>query len=235
MSRPVALDLFSCGAGAGRGYRLAGFRRVICIDNADHEASVIAAGCEFHRMDWREGLEKFGHLADLIHASPPCQHDSIMTQCRPGVRDEYPDLTVPVIRALEVTGKPWVVEQPESSAARAKMGSPVMLCGTAYGLAVEIGGRSYELRRHRLFASNLPLTGSSCDHRLRAFPLYGHGYPGNRRQEFRGLEFASAARAVMGIDWTTGRRELTEALPPVFTQDLGRQFMALAAGWARAA
>ena len=226
MSAAVALDLFSCGAGAGHGYRLAGFRRVICVDIADHGPSVSAAGCEFHQMDWREGLEKFGHLADLISASPPCQHDSIMTQCRPGVRDEYPDLTVPVIDALAATGKPWIVEQPESSAARVKMGDPVMLCGTAYGLAVEIGGRRYELRRHRLFASNLPLAGTACDHRLRTFPLYGHGYPGNRREEFRGLDFASAARRVMGIGWTANRRELTEALPPAYTADLGRQALA---------
>jgi len=235
MSGPVALDLFSCGAGAGFGYRLAGFRRVICVDIADHEASVTAAGCEFHLMDWREGLERFGPVADLIHASPPCQHDSIMTQCRPGVRDAYPDLTVPVIKALVATGKPWIVEQPESSAARAKMGRPVMLCGTAYGLTVSIGASTWELRRHRLFASNLPLTGSTCRHRLRTFPLYGHGYPGNRRQEFQGLDFASAARQVMGISWTKDRRELTEALPPIYTADLGSQALAIAAGQDRAA
>ena len=229
------LDLFSCGAGAGHGYKLAGYRRVICIDNADHEASVTAAGCEFHQMDWREGLERFGHLADAIHTSPPCQHDSIMTQCRPGVRDEYPDITVPVIEALEAVGRPWIVEQPDSGRARAKMPGAVMLCGTAYGLTVSIGGRRYELRRHRLFASNMPLAGTSCAHELRTFPLYGHGYPGNRRGEFRGLGFASAARAVMGIGWTTSRRELTEALPPAYTEALGRQILAMSAGRAVAA
>jgi site-specific DNA-cytosine methylase len=57
---------------------------VISIDNAVHSRALSRLGIEFHQLDWREGLELFGHLADVIHASPPCQHYSIASRCRPG-------------------------------------------------------------------------------------------------------------------------------------------------------
>jgi DNA (cytosine-5)-methyltransferase 1 len=165
--RRVCLDPFSCGGGAARGYLLAGLW-AICVDRDDHAASIAAIGGEFHRMDWREGLRRFAHLADFIHASPPCQHDSIMSQCRPGLRELYPDLVAEVREGLVATGKPWVIEQPDSVRMRAKMKSPVMLCGTMFGLAVSIGVSTWELRRHRLFESGMPLLAPRvCDHQLR--------------------------------------------------------------------
>jgi hypothetical protein len=39
-----------------------------------------------------------------IHASPPCQRHSQMSNCRPGLADEYPDLIDPVRRLLKQTG-----------------------------------------------------------------------------------------------------------------------------------
>ena len=216
------LDLFCGGGGAGRGYVLAG-HQVLGIDtNPELEANYRRAGGWFKCMDWREAAETITDV-DAHHASPPCQHDSIMSQCRPGVAAAYPDLVGPVREALAATGKPWIIEQPDSGRMRAKMHDPVMLCGTAFGLTVSIGASTWELRRHRLFESNVPLAGTSCNHRLRTFPLYGHGYPGNRREEFRGLDFAEAARRVMGIDWTKDRRELTEAIPSAYTRWIGEQ------------
>lgn len=217
------LDLFCGAGGAARGYVLAG-HTVVGIDvNPELEDSYLKAAHGFKCLDWREAVETITDV-DVYHASPPCQHDSIMSQCRPGVAETYPDLVGPVREALAATGKPWIIEQPDSRVMRAKMHDPVMLCGTAFGLTVSIGASTWELRRHRLFESSLPLAGTSCRHRLRTFPLYGHGYPGNRREEFRGLDFAEAARRVMGIDWTKDRRELTEAIPPAFTRFIGEQW-----------
>jgi DNA (cytosine-5)-methyltransferase 1 len=220
------LDLFSGAGGAAAGYARAGHTVLGIDNNPELESDYRKSGAHgFKAMDWREAVETITDV-DAYHASPPCQHDSIMTQCRHGVAATYPDLLNPVREALIATGRPYVIEQPDSGRMRAKMRSPVMLCGTAFGLTVSIGASTWELRRHRLFESSVPLSGTACNHKLRAFPLYGHGYPGNRREEFRGLDFAEAARQVMGITWTTNRPGLTEAIPPAFTRNLGEQITA---------
>ena len=53
---------------------------------------------------------------DAIHASPPCQAYSAMSNCRPGLAEEYPDLVEPTRDALP----------PDAPVA----GSP--LCGARY-------------------------------------------------------------------------------------------------------
>jgi hypothetical protein len=70
--RPVLLDLFCGGGGSAEGYRRAGFR-VIGVEIEDHSRAFARIGCEFHQMDWREGLRQFGHPAALS-ALQPCIH-----------------------------------------------------------------------------------------------------------------------------------------------------------------
>ncbi len=71
---PVALEVFSGGGGAVYGLLRAGCRRVIAIDTGNHAATLAKLGpaVEFHRMDWREGVERFGPEADVITGGPPC-------------------------------------------------------------------------------------------------------------------------------------------------------------------
>jgi DNA (cytosine-5)-methyltransferase 1 len=105
ITQPVLLDLFGGGGGAAEGYRRAGFR-VISVDLADHSRALGRLGIEFHQLDWRDALGRFGRLADVIHASPPCQHYSIASRCRPGLAAKYPDLIGPVREALKAWGGP---------------------------------------------------------------------------------------------------------------------------------
>ena len=42
--------------------------------------------------------------------------------------------------------------------------------------------------------------------------------------------FAGAGGAAMGVDWTITTRELSEAVPPAFTQWIGEQFAAQTEG-----
>ena len=86
---PVLLTLFGGGGGDAEGYRRAGFR-VIGVDIEDHSRAFARIGCEFHQMDWREGLRRFAHLTDAVHASPPCQRYSVASRCRPGLAAKYP-------------------------------------------------------------------------------------------------------------------------------------------------
>jgi DNA (cytosine-5)-methyltransferase 1 len=228
-SRGVLLDLFSGGGGAAEGYRRAGFR-VIGVDIEDHSRAFARIGCEFHRMTWEMGLAMFGHLADAVHASPPCQRYSRASSCRPGLAGRYPDLIAPVRTALQATGKPYVIENVEG----APLIGPVMLCGSMFGLRAEFPGHgTVGLQRHRLFESSVLLTAPGCcRHELPALRVFGHGRPGN--SDLTGPGYAQASRDVMGIWWMT-RDQLDEAVPPAYAEHAGRQLMGALTSEARAA
>ena len=225
----MVLDLFSGSGGAAVGYLLAGYR-VICIDSDPWHGKVLARlGIQFHCLDWTEGLRRFGHHAVLVHASPPCQHYSKASICRPGLAAKYPDHVGPVRLALAALGKPYVIENVPGC----PLLSPVVLCGTMFGLGADFGkhGR-VELQRHRLFESSLPITPPGpCDHRVTAIRIFGHGRPGN--SALTGLGYAQASRDAMGIQWMS-REALDEAIPPAYTEHIGGQTLELT-GWKVAA
>lgn len=135
--KPRILDLFCGAGGAAMGYRRAGFA-VTGIDHApqpDYPFEFIQADV----MQWlarRSGFLRF----DAIHASPPCQAFSAMTQVA-GTRDQHPDLLTPIRDWLQRIGLPYVIENVPG----APVQGHVTLCGTAFGL----GAGEYELRRHR--------------------------------------------------------------------------------------
>lgn len=154
---------------------------------------------------------------DAIHASPPCQAYSTTRSLHDR---EYPDWIGPVRELLRRTSLPYVIE----NVVGAPLVNPVMLCGSSMGLGV---------RRHRLFEVSPPLgLVAQCAHYLQPEPIdvtgtgarrvgpRKDGKGGNSRKP-RNLE---EARAAMGIDWMT-RRELSEAVPPVYTEYIGDHLM----------
>lgn len=111
-------------------------------------------------------------------------------------RREYLDLIEPVRERLVWIGKPYVIENVQGAPLR----DPIMLCGTMFGLKVF---------RHRLFESNVFLLQ----------PMNGYIQvtgTGNFRLE--------EGRKAMGIDWMK-KRELTQAIPPAYTEFIGRQLI----------
>jgi DNA (cytosine-5)-methyltransferase 1 len=89
-----------------------------------------------------------------------------------------------------------------------------MLCGSSFGLRV---------RRHRKFWSNVPFFAMSCDHRTQGpvLDVTGEGAPKGARKFANGTEDSSDA---MGIDWMN-RRELSQAIPPAYTEFIGQQLL----------
>lgn len=193
------LDLFSGAGAAGMGYYRAGFE-VVGVDIEDRPTYPF----EFWRMDALDlDYEKLD-LFDVIHASPPCQQYSRSTALARRRGKTYPDLYQPVKAMLVAAGKPYVIEN--------VMGSPVRgigLCGTMFGLGVF---------RHRVFESNIPLQLPEqrcvCSQRR-----IGKGYVTVAGDSCTKLE----ALGAMGIHWRMSKDEVTQAIPPAFTEFIGRQ------------
>lgn len=207
--KPRLLDLFCGAGGAAVGYARAGFEVVgVDINRQPHYPF------EFHQADAMSfPLSGF----DVIHASPPCQRYSILTAH--WTRDTHPDLIAPVRERLKAAGAPYVIET--VAGGRREMSEPLMLCGRMFGLGVE---------RHRYFdiSPRTLLLVPECDHSEYPVLITGtHRRAGVKRTEYSVAE----CRAAAGISWMT-RKEIDEAIPPAYTEFIGRhlaEFLAVAA------
>jgi DNA (cytosine-5)-methyltransferase 1 len=210
---PRLLDLFCKAGGAAMGYNRAGFD-VLGVDIEPQPNYPF----RFHQADALEVLRSavgtYGF--DAIHASPPCQTFTAYRRRGGGVGDGYLNL-IPEVRPLLVaTGLPYVIENVEL--ARSELRSPVTLCGSSFGL---------DVRRHRLFESNVPMLVPPCVHGWQT-PRFTPA--SNRTNKRRTVEVGvyriplATQRKAMGIDWMT-LPELSEAIPPAYTEFIGRQLL----------
>lgn len=171
----------------------------------------------FVQGDAIAALRQWGHLVDVIHASPPCQLFSSMTKMH--CPEDHPDLVTPTRKWLEHHAKPYIIE----NVVGAPLVNPVTLCGSSFGLTAMVGDEKRQLRRHRLFESNVPLVGLECRHEGGTVGVYGKTGGSSKRD---GIRFGgvSSWRQAMGIDWMTAR-ELREAIPPAYTEFIGKQLL----------
>lgn len=212
--RPILLDLFCGAGGAAMGYHRAGFD-VIGIDIAPQKnyPFEFIEGNALDRSIWPDQF-------DAIHASPPCQRHSTL---RTGVTGDYEDLIEPTRAALAAAWAPYVIE----NVVGAPLIDPVRLCGSSLGC---VDGDA-ELRRHRLFESSIAnLTGTRCKHDAdrRVLGVYGHLTRNDRPNgsPARGWKAGKErARRLMGVDWEVTDRELAEAIPPAYSEFIGRQIL----------
>jgi DNA (cytosine-5)-methyltransferase 1 len=204
MSTPRLLDLFCGAGGAAMGYHRAGFEVIgVDINPQPHYPF------EFYQAD---ALEYPLNGFDIIHASPPCQPYSAMSRCRPGLASEYAALVIETRDALRASSLPYVIENVPG----APLIDPVELCGHMFGLA---------LYRHRLFESNVPLSTPPHPEHVTPASKAGHWRPGTIISVAGHVAPMTEARRAMGIDWTS-RDELTEAIPPAYSEWIGRQLLA---------
>ena len=217
MKAPRLLDLFCGAGGAGMGYHRAGFD-VTGVDIAPQSNYPF----EFHQGDALDFVATHWREFDAIHASPPCQgylNLGAVNRAQ-GRTYDHPDLISETRRLLISTGLPFVIENVAD--ARRQLRDPVRICGT---------GLSLPLRRHRLFESNVPLEGIGCRHDLYTEPRYWTGWrpKGEHRLSTVVQVYGNAGGrehwpSAMGIDWMTSR-EMCEAIPPAYTQFIGRQLI----------
>ncbi|MFC8492446.1 DNA methylase [Streptomyces sp. NPDC057235] len=221
-ARPLLLDLFCCAGGAAMGYRRAGFD-VVGVDIAPRPNYPFT----FHRADALKYLADLMATGEIerfafVHSSPPCQDKcnlTIGTNRSKGWGGTHVDLVPPTRVLLEASGLPYVIEQPNG---RAKIRKDVWLCGEMFSLGV-LRHRNFELGR---WSVTQP-----------AHPKHRGRVRGWRHGEFHdgpyvapygnggGKPTVPELQTAMGITWTDVREELTEAIPPAFSQWLGTQFL----------
>jgi len=182
------------------GYHRAGFEVVgVDIEPQPHYPF------EFIQADFFEYVREHGDEFDAIHASPPCQKYSEMQHIHKN-KDKHPDLIPETIDVLEKTGKPYVIENVENSPLK----THVMLCGSMFGM---------RLARHKLFLVNfyVPLLAYPCNHTDKYDPYHGGQDGINEREKLS---------EIIGINWFMTRPEVRNAIPPAYTEYIGRHPMA---------
>ena len=203
------LDLYCGAGGCSEGYHRAGFN-VIGVDHKPQKRYPF----KFYQADVFEFLmdaERFHKLKiNAIHASPPCQRDSIFTP--PEKKHLHPDDIGKIRDHLNLLYLPYVIENVRG--AYHKLINPIMLCGTMFGLRVQ---------RHRFFECSpmLPSPMMTCDHSFKPVLITGV----TRRKGVRRVENnAQECRDASGLHWMT-RKEMDEAIPPAYTEWIGRELI----------
>lgn len=99
--RLLILDAYCCQGGATRGYHLRWPDAYIV--GVDIEPQPHYIGNEFHQGDALAFIERYGHVFDMRHASPPCQK---RTKAQKIQGNEHPALIAPTRALFQAIGAP---------------------------------------------------------------------------------------------------------------------------------
>jgi len=203
-----ALDLYSGAGGAAAGIAKAGYE-VTGIDIRPQpnypfdfmQGDALCTSIEY--------LREF----ELIWASPPCQFATAYRR-RPGHVKPSQNLIPKTRELLRAAGVPWVLENVPG--ARSQLRSPMMLCGSSFGL---------DVRRHRYFESSFLIPALECAHH-RQTPRFP---PAGNRTNLRStvevgvwrIPLETQQRAMGGCEWMT-LKELSQAIPPAYSEHIAR-------------
>ena len=203
------LDLFCGAGGAAMGYYRAGFDHIVGVDIEPQPNYPFV----FVQDDALEYLKEHGHKYDFIHASPPCQAYSIGARWRGTAKNhpEYIDITRELLMKVD---KPYVIENVPG----APIDKDLKLCGTMFGLKV-IRHRYFEIKPEILILTSV------CKHNGTVrngdfVTVAGHG-----GDNIAGNFTLKSWQQAMGINWMK-KEELAEAIPPAYTEFIGRQILA---------
>ena len=215
------LDLFCCAGGASMGYHRAGFE-VTGVDIKDQPSYPF----KFIKEDVLKVLRNKDFLDqfDVIHASPPCQgyskatkNDSVYVHYSQG--KQTPKLIEPVREALLETKKYYIIEN--VAGAKEYLIKPFFLTGYMFDLPLE---------RRRYFETNFPVIQPTAKQKRG----YAKEYAEKHGIDYRDLSVTGKSRRkgsidvwrqVMDMYWPRRGWELTEAIPPAYTQYIGEQLI----------
>lgn len=232
MTKPLVLDLFCCAGGATKGYQRAGYE-VVGVDivprpNYCGERFVQLDALEFVNR-WLNGWPGAQERFALIHASCPCQAGCTLTNGTNqanGWGAEHRQLVPETRELLERIGLPYVIEQPTGH--KGLIRTDLRLCMDMFPI-----GDPPWVQRHRDFE----ISGFTVPQ-----PAHPKGIVKGHRGYVRGLRHGAwrdgpyvaaygegggkatvaEMQHALGIDWTDVREELTEAIPPAYTEWVGK-------------
>lgn len=165
-------------------------------------------------------------MFDFIWASPPCQKFTTLKTMW-NHKNGYPDLIEPTRAYLSKSGAAYVIENVPG----APLLNPFALCGSSFGLGVEVYDGWRQLRRHRLFETSFAAEAPGCKHTGATIGIYGDHARDRRRKpgvRERGIDFPDVeklplGRKAMGIDWMHWK-ELSQAIPPAYSRYIAEQY-----------
>ena len=208
--RPRALDLFCGAGGAAMGLHRAGFD-VTGIDIKPQPRYPFA----FVQADALNPPVKLDDF-DFVWASPPCQAFTTLTLAS-GIADRHPD-HINATREIVARAPLYCIENVPGAPLR----TTIVLTGEMFGL---------DTYRRRHFETNFlalapppgkpfgpisrPGAETICGH------PGGHSRRSTRDGQYRKRGNLARWREVMGIDWMRGM-ELTQAVPPAYSEFIGR-------------
>ena len=230
--KPTLLDAFAGEGGAGEGYRRAGF----CVQpvelskaRLDRYPRMCPAATPV-RGDAVHYIAKYGRNYAAIHASPTCTGYSAGTRAIPNRVAKYDRLIGAVREALNIAGRPYVIENVEG--AKSELHTPILLCGRMFGLAAtDDDGTPLVMDRHRLFESNVFLTQPEHAKHDRTLQVAG-SYGGARRDKDEArhvrkggyVPSVDVQRELLGTPWMT-EKGCQLSIPPAYTHHIGTQLL----------
>lgn len=218
------LDLFCGGGGAAAGYAQA-------WPHADI-VGVDARPQPYYPFQFIQGNvfdldPAWMSTFDFIHASPPCQAHTTMSnrwRNRGTVADEHVSLVADTRNLLRSLGKPYVIEN--VTGARSTMIDPLVLSGDRFGLQVI---------RPRLFETSFPIDATTRPPRQPVqdpIGVYGPEAAGqvlwtriDGTVQRRATSVEEAQQAMGNIHYMPWRT-LCESIPAAYTQWIATQFTA---------
>ena len=211
---PILADFYCCQGGATRGYQQAGFY----VIGVDLDPQPRYCGQAFIQGD---ALQLIAAMAPWIravgaaaHGSPPCQgySDAQVLQGR-----EHPMLIAPTRDAFNALDVPWVIENVPGAVGH--MISPVVLCGTMFGL---------QTYRDRYFEAGGGLVLPQPHHPRHDRPITKMGRPrreGEMAHYVGNFSGVQEARDDLGMPWAN-RDGLRECIPPAYAKWVGERLAA---------
>lgn len=244
--KPIALDICCRMGGAAIGLQRAGFY-VIGID-IDPQAGY--PGDEFFKEDGLQVLKKILDVPGswqrpaLIWQSWPCQDGNTATASnrKRGIKDDHEQF-IPRARELsDMIGIPYVIEQPTASRTDL-IRRDLTLCMDMFKddmpppwvqkhRSFEISGFAVKQPEHPagpVRGGSMSMFPKPAGHatRVRGW-RHGTCYPGDYVAGYGhggGKGTTEEIAHAMQIDWMTNRFDLCEAIPPAYSEYIGRAFL----------
>ena len=205
--RRLALDAFCCQGACTAGLQDNGFI-VVGVDLNEKMLDKYIGDFRVQH-DAIEFIRLYGHLFDVIWASPPCQDYSVTARIN---ESGFPRLIEKTRDALFIVGRPYVIENVVG--ALQDLHDPIMLCGQDFGL------HTY---RHRLFEFGHWDGVEAPEHREHEHPTVKMGRPlqeGDFYHAVGNFQQVDYVRRDLNLPWMN-RDGLRECSPRQYAQYIG--------------